>query len=493
MKFNKKEVEPPILNKEGSKAYKMDCKEELISRVVTSLVGESKFYTSGKDADEEMLNSIRVVLSQDPEFVLKLAVYARHVMNLRSVPLVLLVEYANATYGITDSRKYVTSVISRVDEITELLALQFRYNDVYGRNNKLPMFIKNGVASAFNKFDEYQFAKYNRDGTVRLKDALYLCHPSPKDQHQQDLFDKISNETLSTPKTWETYISANGSNKVTWEAIIPSMGYMAMMRNLRNFIENNVDVNKYVLPILTDRERVIKSKQLPFRFLSAYKAVEQLKYDSPLQTNRLLNGLSTALQYSVDNVTRIPGSSFIAIDNSASMEWHTSSKTKLTYKDIACLFGSMSSHICDNSIVSVFAEDFNLPRISGNVLEDALALKDINVGGATFAWKILDYLLNKQVIVDRILLFSDMQIYGGSYSRVGGMDFEGLYNKYNHIVNPHVKLYCFDLSGYGTQIMKQNDKSVVNISGWSERVLDFIKMNEVDAGSMIKAIDKIVV
>lgn len=486
MKFNTKAVEASIRNKEGAKAYALSDKEELITKVLTSLVGEPKFYTTGKESDEELLSSIRTVLKRDPEFILKLAVYARNEMYLRSVPLVLLVEYANATTGMEHTRKYVPAVVKRVDEITELIALQLKYNTVYGRvsSAKLPMFIKNGLAEAFNRFNEYHFAKYNRDGTVKLRDALYLCHPSPKDQHQQDIFDMISSDTLPTPETWETYISGHGSNKATWEYIIPKMGYMALLRNLRNFIENDVDIGRYVIPKLIDKKAILQSKQLPYRFYSAYNEIQKLQFNYPLQTDTVLRGLNTAINISVDNVPHIPGSTFIAVDNSGSMHWaNISGKSKITYSDISCLFGSMASRICDNAVVSVFAEGFDIVGPSPDVLRGMKDIQNCKVGHATYAYKVLDYMNRMNVYVDRILLFSDMQVYGG--------DIQRLYSQYKTHVNPNVRLYCFDLSGYGTQIMRNSDKSVLTISGWSEKVFDFIKLNEIGAGNMVKTIDSI--
>jgi len=66
------------------------------------------------------------------------------------------------------------------------------------------------LALAFNKFDEYQFSKYNRDADVKLRDALFLVHPRPKTELQQLLFDKIAADTLDTAYTWETELSRAG-------------------------------------------------------------------------------------------------------------------------------------------------------------------------------------------------------------------------------------------------------------------------------------------
>jgi hypothetical protein len=44
--------------------------------------------------------------------------------------------------------------------------------------------VKNGLARAFQKFNAYQLAKYNRGGrgVITLKDVLNICHPKPKER-----------------------------------------------------------------------------------------------------------------------------------------------------------------------------------------------------------------------------------------------------------------------------------------------------------------------
>jgi hypothetical protein len=120
--------------------------------------------------------------------------------------------------------------------------------------NKLSKQIQKGLVKSFNKFDEYQFAKYNRKAEVTLKDALFLVHPKAKDENQQAIFNKIVNDSLETPYTWEVELSVLGQTKFAddaerkaafknkWEELIFSnkLGYMATLRNLRNILEANV-------------------------------------------------------------------------------------------------------------------------------------------------------------------------------------------------------------------------------------------------------------
>ena len=66
-------------------------------------------------------------------------------------------------------------MVARADEITELLAYYQMANERFKAKklNKLSRQIQKGLAMAFNKFDEYQFAKYNRKASITLKDALF--------------------------------------------------------------------------------------------------------------------------------------------------------------------------------------------------------------------------------------------------------------------------------------------------------------------------------
>ncbi len=113
----------------------------------------------------------------------------------------------------------VEKVVKRPDEITEMLSYYQIANERKGTKklNKVSKQLQKGLAASFNNFDEYQFAKYNRDTEVKLRDALFLVHPKAKDETQQLLFNKIVNNELTVPYTWETELSALGQQKFETE------------------------------------------------------------------------------------------------------------------------------------------------------------------------------------------------------------------------------------------------------------------------------------
>ena len=117
-----------------------------------------------------------------PEFVARLAVYARTEMNLRSVPMILAVELARLYSGNEIVKRAVAGVVKRADEITEILAYYQIANKREGSKklNQLSKQIQKGLIESFNRFDEYQFAKYNANSAVSLRERIVSSSPESK-------------------------------------------------------------------------------------------------------------------------------------------------------------------------------------------------------------------------------------------------------------------------------------------------------------------------
>jgi len=489
-----REHKDATVNEEGGLAFKMGAKAELYTRVLTSLVGEKQFYDqSGKAKDKAILRLIKQVSDEDPEFILKLAAYTRNEMYLRSVPQVLLVE-ATAYDGTKQFvRKYTPSVVRRADELTEVGGY---YRSRFGPLGKMSNPLKRGLADAFHQFDAYQFAKYDRDGPVKLKDMLKVCHPKPKDKEQSKMWEMLRDRTLPTPKTWEVELSVKGASKETWEGIFPKMGYMALLRNLDGFIRHKVDL-KPVLKRITDPEQVKRSKQLPFRFYSAYKHME---HNSDIRAaQKVSDALQTALEISVENLPEVGGVSFIASDCSGSMCTTLSQKSSVQLHEISNLFAALGHKVCEEAIIGVFAGDFETIMLSkaDGVLTNLKKLEDRFGGGATNAWKTIKWLNKTKEKVDRIILFSDMQCYstdGGFHPYIGdryginGQSLAEQFEEYKARVNSKCILYSIDLAGYGTAQFPKDDGSVVLLAGFSERLLEFIDRYESRGEDAISAI-----
>jgi hypothetical protein len=137
-------------------------------------------------------------------------------------------------------------------------------------------------------------------------------------------------------------------DKGAWEAVIPSMGYMALLRNLRNFDEAGVsdEVAEQVARQLADPEQVARSRQLPMRFYSAFNAAPSLRWG---------HALEKALTASLANIPVLGGRTLVLVDTSSSMEVPFSKDGTLMRWDSAALFAIALGQRCASADVVSFS------------------------------------------------------------------------------------------------------------------------------------------
>ena len=492
-------------NYEGARAYAMTPELELYSAVVTASLCDT-FY---EKHDERTDRIDQLIGKVSPEFVARLAVYSRTEMHLRSIPLLLLVELAKAHNGDDLVARAVENTVFRADEIMELLmCYQWRNPSGDGRKKlgKLSRQIQNGLQRAFNRFDEYQFAKYDRDGLeVKLRDALFLVHPKAKDEQQQALFDKIANRQLEIPYTWETELSALGKQmfesetqkqeavREKWEELVDSgkLGYMALMRNLRNMLQAKVSLLEMqkVASRLSDAEQVANSKQLPFRYLSAYREIEKVH---SAHTPMLMNALEAAVKCSACNIegfgenTRV----LLASDVSGSMCLPISQKSTILNYDIGLLLSMLLRSRCKQVVSGIFGDDWkvvNMPNDNILMATRQMELLSNTVGFATNGYKVIDWLVEQNMVMDKLMMFTDMQMWDSTGRH---QEIEDSWRKYKKLA-PNAQLYLFDLEGNGQLPLRLAEPDVYLIAGWSDRVFDVL--SAIDKGenalSVINNID----
>jgi 60 kDa SS-A/Ro ribonucleoprotein len=524
MKFNLlSKTKNQTVNHAGAKAFTLSPEMELYTAVVTWSLNDS-FY----EKDETRLNRVRELINKcHPVFVGKLAVYARTKMHMRSVPLVLVTELANLHSGDNLVARVTDSVIGRADEITELLACYETLNKRSGTKklNRLSKQLQKGLGTAFNRFDEYQFAKYNRDGAIKLRDALFLVHPKAKDELQQVLFNKIVNNNLQTPYTWETELSALGQlnfdseeAKVAafcakWEELIDSgkLGYMALLRNLRNIQEAGVSYSHFqkACATLANADLVTKAKQFPFRYLAAYRELINPVTNVPAQslvekltalmqgsnkgyTGELLDALEKAVQASAANIkgfdyeTRV----LLACDVSGSMQTPVSAKSKILLYDVGLMLAMLLQSRCKNVEVGMFGDSWKtiaVPRnnILGNVQE--FYRREGEVGYSTNGYLVIKDILQRKAQMDKVFLFTDAQLWNSNNT---ADHIQTLWLRYKAEISPNAKLYLFDLKGYGQTPLQVLRNDVYLVAGWSDKVFEVLAALE-NGGSALDAINNI--
>lgn len=488
-KFNHKNTDKTV-NREGYAAYKMNEKEQLVSAVLTTMFSEPKYYGS---TDSDIVRLATVCAKENPEFLCRLACYARNEFNMRSVSHVLACVIAHEANIYT--RKTIRNIIVRPDDITEIMEC---YLQMYSK--PFPNALKREIAEQIQLFDEYALAKYNgRHKTMKFKDILRITHPNPKNEETEALFRKILDDTLETPYTWETELSRRGNTKEVWNELIASgkVGYMALLRNMRNIIQKEADIET-VLKIISSREQVLKSRQLPFRFYSAYLMLLQAGFMTP----DIHNALEQAITVSIENMEPVTGRTLIAFDISGSMSAAIARNSTVRCNDIAALLGAISSRLCEDAEVCYFDCAGNwsaVPDKSGYMIKhygkydsilDICSKSRFNGGGTDMNLPMI-YALEKDETArirpfDRVIYFSDNECNNSYY----GFDrtVQQLVEKYRLKYNPDFWVHGVDLQGYGTQ--QFCGKNFNLIAGWSEKVLPFINLAEKGAGSLTEAIEE---
>ncbi len=504
MKFNfLRKNKDIIVNHEGAKAYTLSPEEELYTAVVTAGLSNS-FY---EKADERLQRIQNLIAKNDSEFVAKLAVYARKEMHLRSVPLVLATELAKRVSGNDLVSKTVEKTVQRADEITELLAYYQLANERKDTKklNRLSKQVQKGLAKSFNNFDEYQLAKYNRKTEVSLRDALFLVHPKAKDENQQVIFNKIASDTLQTPYTWEVELSVLGQQKFAtekerkiafknkWEELIFSnkLGYMATLRNLRNILEASVsyDAIEKVCNYLSDENAVKNSKQLPFRFLAAYRELRNI--DSKFLSS-VLEALENAVMFSAKNIKGFgfDTSVVIASDVSGSMQQPVSPKSKILLYDIGLLMSMILQSQTKNVVTGIFGDKWKrVPMPKNGILRNVNKFykREGEVGYSTNGYLVIEDLIKRAEKADKIMLFTDAQMWNSNGNK---QSFEKSWNRYKTIA-PNAKLYIFDLAGYGKMPLDVRKDDVFLIAGWSDKIFDILNALE-NQKSAVETIKEVV-
>lgn len=430
MRLNIFQKRPKCITHEGAPAAILSAEQRLRRSVLSCLLWEGEFYEDGESIAERIYT---LALEVEPSRVADLAIEAREQMKLRHAPLILLcalIKSGGALVAPTIER-----VIQRADELSELVA-------IYWRNGKRPLSkqMKLGLARAFTKFDAYALAKYDRSGPVRLRDVLFLSHAKPKDEAQAELWKHLVTGTLSSPDTWEVALSGGADKAETFTRLLTErkLGYLALLRNLRNMDQAGVDEDLVKAAIVARKgaERI-----LPFRYVAAARAAPRFE-----------PWLDQALSETILEQPVFTGRTIVLVDVSGSMDCPLSAKSDLTRMDAAA---TLAAIIPGELRVFTFSSDVvEVPPRRGMAGVDAVIRSQI-YGGTELGKAVTKVNVIKH---DRLIVITDEQ-------------------SSDQVPQPSAKLaYMINVAsgrngvGYGG--------AWTHIDGFSENVLSYIREQE---------------
>lgn len=480
-RFNTTSEGTKTTNLAGGDAYKQTPELELISILSTSFANES-FYRSDKDTFERLKELIKVC---DKKFVAQACVYVRTQFGMRSITHVVASELAKYIGGETWAKSFYSAVIYRPDDMMEILSYHTAVN------GKVPNSMKKGLAKAFEKFDAYSLSKYRGEGKeFKLVDVVNIVHPTPVEKNSSAINDLVKG-TLKSFDTWEVELSKVGQvtsdevekaklKKDVWIKLVTEkkLGYFALLRNLRNIMEQAPEVINEALEQLTNEALIKKSLVLPFRFLTAYEEVKKMTEGKIVRD--VLMALNKAVDISLNNVPKFDGDTLVVLDISGSMEDDYKELGAKTPYIIGALFSAVlvKKNNADFMTFSDNAQYTNVnPMDSTITIADSIRFAD---GGTNFP--AIFKVANRKY--DRVIILSDMQGWIGRDTPVGE------FNEWKKRTGANPFVYSFDLKNYGSMMFPESN--VFCLAGYSDKTFDLISMLEKDKKAFVNEIKKVV-
>lgn len=384
-------------------------------------------------------------------------------------------------YSVAANRRVIASVLKRADEPGELLTY---WTSRYGK--RIPKPVKRGIEDALaGLYTERSLLKYDTATKgFRFGDVIELVHPAPSAPWQGDLFkhaiDRRHNRDEVIPDalqilhartdlmswdvadrraflrradanlvlreagmTWESLAGwlQGPMDAAAWEAVIPSMGIFALVRNLRNFDQAGVSdaVAEQVAARISDPETVARSRMLPFRFWAAFKHTESLRW---------AHALEKALNLSLSNVPALKGRSLILVDRSPSMfpgySFSTANSSDITLAEQAAVFGAaLAVRAVDPTLV-----EFGIANKVVRVPKGGSVLRLVESFGQHDGTDIPSAVKAHFKGHDRIVVVTDEQTRPGWFPS-NGASYGGMREtEIDDLVPKNVPVYMWNMAGY---------------------------------------------
>src|SRR5215468_4051206 len=399
---------------EGAPARNISNELQLRRSVLACMLWENQFYEDGVEIAGRIAELVPKVKA---ERVAALAVEAREQMKLRHAPLLLVREMARHKTHRGLVAETLEHVIQRADELC-----------------------------AFPKFDEYQLAKYDRGGPIKLHDVLFLCHAKPRDDAQAGVWKKLIWGRLAVPDTWEVALSASGagngaSKREAWTRLLAEnkLGALALLRNLRNLREAGVDETL----VLAALDAMNAHRVLPFRFLAAARYAPQ--WESTLEA---------AMLKCVVGQPKLAGKTVLLVDVSGSMIAPLSRRSEMLRTDAAYGLAVLLREIGERVAVYSFSDNMvEVPARRGFALRDAIDASQRHNG--TYLGKAVEQ-LNEKERYERLIVITDEQVH-------------------DTVPSPRGKGYVINVASYKNGV---GYGKWTHIDGWSESVVEYVRALE---------------
>lgn len=512
-------------NYEGAPSFVRNDEEALV-RVLTTGTFEPTFYASDVKLAQEALAIFAHFAATDPHFLAQAILYARTEGLLRIAPITALVVLSASEDADAKEmfRRIFPKVIQTPGDLQDFILL-CRQKTLRGMGKS----VTNAAGRWLADMSQYHAIKYGAESQeMSLRDIYRLTRPkltgeanaiarwivkgevapdsgltqilgyeafkkaarayreNPTESGEQELLSLIAEHRLP----WEVVTSQVAGSTAVWTAMIYQMPYMALLRNLNNAIKYGVigqaAALDYICATLGDPERVAKSKQLPFRFVSALKAIEAQSGDG---VERLRAVLSDALEISFSNMPELGARVLVANDISGSMSSKPSSRSDMTMAEIAGIFAAAAFKKATEGKIVSFDTTAHPRDVTKSQRLNEIAQAISGHGGGTSLSAPLEYAFAGKRVFDVAIFLTDSESWVDHLTKNrGSLD---LIREYKQRLNPGLKCFFVQLLPYRHAVTPQDEPDCYYPYGWNSSMLNFIGAMVAGGESQVDAVRQV--
>lgn len=480
-RFNAKTKTSPVqtTSYEGGTLWEKKLEEEWVNFLFSSML-TGGFYESDDTQIARYLELTDAMLDKyGPDFVAKAAVFSRNELGLRTISQLTAAKVNDTKF---DSKRYFFSkYFRRVDDVAEV----FGAVDAFGSGKRSHALVR-GAADYLSRQSAYSLGKYKMNGKeYNLFDLINITHA------HSDAIDAYKRGELDTPDTWETAISGSKSaeeKSKEWTRLVEEnrLGYLALIRNLRNIVAaapSNDWIRTVLCPAVENEAAIRKSLIFPYQIYVAWFNLG----DCSLQ---LRASLDTAFRIAVGNMPELEGDTAIVLDVSGSMDDPISDRSRIKIKQLGAVYGVaiyLKNPNCKLIKFGNYANEFFVDSKSDVFTMIERFYANDGCGYGTDIGPAVRVLEKRDKTFARIFLISDMQIMDPSCN-AHSYWFRCDHRSMDRYMETHkgTRLYSYDLSNYKGKISKIKGRLIM-LTGLTDKVFEMIQFIE-NGGNLVDMI-----
>jgi 60 kDa SS-A/Ro ribonucleoprotein len=478
-------------NEACGRAYEFTPKHALAQYAVTGSFNAT-FYAN---AEDQFAKVVELCEKTEPEFVAKLAVFARERGFMKDMPAFLA-----AMLSVKD-KTLLEKVFPRVINNGKMLRnfVQIMRSGAVGRKS-LGSLPKRLVREWFETREPENIFKQSVGQSPSFADILKMIHPKPKTDAHEALYGYLigkeirvenlpeilkafenfkQNLDAEVPKLPFQMLTALPLETKHWKEIARNAGWTMTRMNLNTFQRQGVFADAEMVKIIADRlcdaEAIRRAKVFPYKLLIAYKMAEANKEIPRI----IVEALQDAMEIATQNVPRISGKVFIFPDISGSMHspatgFRQGATTAVRCLDIAALVAAAILRKNPTAEVIPFSDHVVEARLNprDSVMTNAEKLAKLPSGGTNCSAPLRE-INRRKANADLIIYVSDNESWIDSKrSWNNGTETMKQWNAFQSR-NAGAKLVCIDIQPYDTT-QAQERSEILNVGGFSDNVFKLV-------------------